>query len=315
MKNILISNQCITHHYVEGETFESIARNYGTTAEKLERLNPQFSPTNLYEGLEIIISKPPFTQEEKYIIKEFNKPARAYGAYKPLIARKLPNYMNEPPEFLNWFYQINIADELTRSGIYAIEKNGEIIVNGSAVHIQGILNVNGHVYATGWDIMNYLKKHHPYVVKFPWPTTSEVKSIMGEVNKQVKIAGEKYGIDPYLLKAIIAQESSFNPRAVSDAKAEGLMQLMPQIIRKLRINDSFDIIENIDGGAREFQECMNAFPNNLEYAIASYNGGIQPINDKIFEGRGLIDVSEETRSYVFLVLKYYSKFRLKNDLK
>jgi LysM repeat protein len=77
MKNILISNQCIIHHYVEGETFESIARNYNTTAEKLQRLNPEFSPTNLYEGLEIIISKPLFTQEEEYIIKKFNKHARA----------------------------------------------------------------------------------------------------------------------------------------------------------------------------------------------------------------------------------------------
>jgi soluble lytic murein transglycosylase-like protein len=93
------------------------------------------------------------------------------------------------------------------------------------------------------------------------------------------------------------------------------MQLMPQIIRKLKINDSFDIIENIDGGARKFQECMNTFPNNLEYAIASYNGGIQPITTQISEGRGLLDVNEETRSYVFLVLKYYSKFRLENNLK
>lgn len=312
-------DQNIIHHYLEGETFESIAKKYGTTVKNLKKINPELSPTNLYEGLKIIVSKSLFSQENEYAIKshisKFSMPTRAYGDYKPLRARSLPPYMDEPPRSLNWFYQINVAYELIRSGIYAIEKNGNVIVNRHVVHIQGAVKANEHVYATGRDIMYYLKTHHPYSVTFPPLTPAERKSIIEEVNKQVIIAGKKYEIDPYLLKAIIAQESLFNPRAVSVTKAEGLMQLMPQIIRELKIEDSFDIIENIDGGARHFKVSLNIFPDNLEYAIASYTGGIEHMVTEIPQARDLQGMKPEIRFYVHKVLGYYAKFKGENNLK
>jgi len=120
----------------------------------------------------------------------------------------------------------------------------------------------------------------------------------------IKAASEKYGVAFALIKAIIKTESDFNPRAISPKGALGLMQLMPENIKRLEIKDAFDAAENIMGGARHFKSLSDHFDGDLSLALAAYNAGIKPV-----EHCQCIPPFRETRDYVKKVLKYYEELK------
>ena len=72
-------------------------------------------------------------------------------------------------------------------------------------------------------------------------------------------AGATHGVDPALLAAVARQESGFDPRAVSPAGAQGLMQLMPGTAQGLGVANSFDPAQAVDGAARLLDDLMSRF--------------------------------------------------------
>ncbi len=84
-------------------------------------------------------------------------------------------------------------------------------------------------------------------------------------------AGEQYGISPSLLAAVARAESGLNPRAVSKAGAQGLMQLMPSTASGLGV-DPFSPAEAVDGAARLLSSYLNEY-GSVETALAAYNAG------------------------------------------
>jgi soluble lytic murein transglycosylase-like protein len=118
----------------------------------------------------------------------------------------------------------------------------------------------------------------------------------------IKEASNKYGIDSELIRAVIKYESGFNPRAVSSAGAEGLMQLMPETARILGVKDSFDIRQNIDGGTCFLRDMLYSFNGDLELSLAAYNAG--PATVRRYGG---VPPYEETIRYIENVLKDYRK--------
>lgn len=85
-------------------------------------------------------------------------------------------------------------------------------------------------------------------------------------------AEARYGVDAGLLAAVARQESGFDPRAVSPAGAQGLMQLMPATARGLGVSDSFDPAQAVDGAARLLRDLTQRF-GSTELALAAYNAG------------------------------------------
>lgn len=86
------------------------------------------------------------------------------------------------------------------------------------------------------------------------------------------------------IKALIWQESSFNPMAVSHCGAMGLTQLMPATAKQLGVKYPYDPEQSIDGGvrylARQYRR-LGEIPDTLErlkFALASYNGGRGYVN-------------------------------------
>ena len=91
-------------------------------------------------------------------------------------------------------------------------------------------------------------------------------------------AGEKYNIDPYVLKSIAKIESNFQTDAVSDKGAQGLMQIMPDTAKALEEKynikvDPYDPRSAIFGAAALMDENLKMFDDDLGKALEAYNGG------------------------------------------
>lgn len=113
-------------------------------------------------------------------------------------------------------------------------------------------------------------------------------------------AEERYRIPRNLLRALIWQESRFNPMAISPAGAAGLAQLMPATARYLGVENRHDPIASIDGGARYLKEMLDRF-EAVHLALAAYNAGPGAV-----ARRGTIPKNGETPAYVNAVLKRWN---------
>lgn len=107
----------------------------------------------------------------------------------------------------------------------------------------------------------------------------------------------QYGLQPNLLKSVAKIESNFNPQAISEAGAQGIMQLMPKTAEGLGVKNSFNPIENIEGGAKYLRQLLDRFDNNIPLALAAYNAGPGAVNKY-----GGIPPYKETQNYVKKVM-------------
>jgi len=119
-----------------------------------------------------------------------------------------------------------------------------------------------------------------------------------EIEAHIREVALRYEIQPILVAAIVEAESEFNPRAVSRRGARGLMQLMPGTASSLRVSDTFDPYENIEGGVRHLRQLMDRYHGNLPVVLAAYNAGEQAV--RVYGG---VPPYRETRRYVSRILR------------
>lgn len=128
-----------------------------------------------------------------------------------------------------------------------------------------------------------------------WANSPKLASLIGQVAQQE-------GLDPNLLKAVVAIESKFDTTSVSTKGAVGLMQLMPDTARLLGVNDRFNPEQNLRGGARYLRQMMERYPESLSLALAAYNAG--PSTVSRFGG---VPPFPATKRYINNVLSYFAK--------
>lgn len=121
-----------------------------------------------------------------------------------------------------------------------------------------------------------------------------------EIMSMIEITSEKYGVDSKLIKALVKQESGFNPNAKSKAGALGLMQLMPSTAKGLGVKDPLDPQQNIEGGVKYVKSMLDRFNGNIILALAAYNAGPNAV--KKYDG---VPPYKETQNYVKSILKNY----------
>jgi len=119
---------------------------------------------------------------------------------------------------------------------------------------------------------------------------------------------EKYEIDAQLVKAVIAVESCFNNKALSKVGAQGLMQLMPDTAKWLKVQDPHDPAQNVRGGVKYLAVLQKEF-DRLELVLAAYNAG--PGNVRRYKG---IPPFAETRAYVTKVQANYRRYKAAKSL-
>ncbi len=133
------------------------------------------------------------------------------------------------------------------------------------------------------------------------------------------------GVDPFLIAAIIREESQYDWRAVSRVGAIGLMQVMPTTanavaqqhrLPSLSRDDLFDQEVNIRIGVRYVEQLLTQFSGNVVQTIAAYNAGPVVVGTwaATYRGRSEDEFVEliqyqETRQYVKRVLRSYKEYR------
>lgn len=122
------------------------------------------------------------------------------------------------------------------------------------------------------------------------------------IDEIIETFSNKYSVDSDFIKAIIKQESGFNPKATSKKGAMGLMQLMPKTAKSLGVNDAYNPFENIEGGVKHIKGLLNRYNNNEELALAAYNAGAGAVKKY-----GGIPPYKETQNYVKSIMATYTK--------
>src|SRR5215469_10960454 len=113
---------------------------------------------------------------------------------------------------------------------------------------------------------------------------------------------DHYGVPRALVHAIIAQESNWNPRALSNKGAAGLMQLMPATAKVYLVGDRFSVTENLGGGIRYLADLMTEFRGEMRLVVAAYYCGSQRI-----ARRGLYYRNPDVVAYVEAVRRRYQR--------
>jgi hypothetical protein len=115
-------------------------------------------------------------------------------------------------------------------------------------------------------------------------------------------AGEREGVDPRFIHAVIQQESKYDPHAHSPAGARGLMQLMPATAKRFDCNDLKDEACNVGAGTKYLAWLLKRFDGDVKLTLAAYNAGEGTV-DK-FQG---VPPYPETQDYVNKIVANYGK--------
>lgn len=152
---------------------------------------------------------------------------------------------------------------------------------GSLLKNRGITSVDAQLYT------------NPNVNISKRPTRDQIMSMIEDTSA-------KYGVDSKLVKALVQQESGFNPNAKSKVGALGLMQLMPSTAKGLGVKDAMDPQQNIEGGVKYLKSMLDRFHGNTILALAAYNAGPNAVSK--YDG---VPPYKETQNYVKSILKNY----------
>ena len=119
----------------------------------------------------------------------------------------------------------------------------------------------------------------------------------------IRLYGDRYGVDPYLIYCLMSQESKFTSRATSPKGAQGLMQLMPATAARYGVANPYDAAQSIMGGTRYLKALLKMFNGRVDLALAGYNAG----ENAVIKHGYNVPPYDETRNYVRLIIARYGK--------
>ena len=127
----------------------------------------------------------------------------------------------------------------------------------------------------------------------------------------IRAAAARHGLDPQLVKAVIAVESGFEAGAVSGKGAVGLMQVLPATGERYGVRADArrsvdaklaDPTLNLEIGTRYLADLRRLFPARTDLALAAYNAG----ENSVIRYHNAIPPFPETQAYVKLVDQFHA---------
>jgi hypothetical protein len=145
------------------------------------------------------------------------------------------------------------------------------------------------------------------VVRYFNPRLDQEKA--GRIAYNILLQSTRWQVDPFLVVAVIAAESGFNPTAASPKGAMGLTQIMPETARSMGLTNPYNVEQNIYAGVRTIRGHLerNQTGNPWEQfalALASYNAGSGAVRRY-----GGVPPFKETRTYIQRVYSIYKALR------
>ncbi len=132
---------------------------------------------------------------------------------------------------------------------------------------------------------------------------NQSSSNTNDIDSLIEQYSAKNGLDSAFVKAVIKQESGFQPNVTSHCGAMGLMQLMPATANSLGVKDAYDPEQNIAGGTKYLKGLLDRFGGDKSLALAAYNAGPNAVAK--YNG---IPPYKETQNYVKNIMSMYQKF-------
>jgi soluble lytic murein transglycosylase-like protein len=121
-----------------------------------------------------------------------------------------------------------------------------------------------------------------------------------EIDQSIVMSAARHNVDPNLVRAVVKVESNFNSNAISRKGAMGLMQLMPQTARQLKVRNPFDPEQNVDAGVRHLKALLQNYNGDVNLTLAAYNAG----EGAVRRSAGVPHIAE-TQDYVRRITTLY----------
>jgi len=131
-------------------------------------------------------------------------------------------------------------------------------------------------------------------------TTASSGQIPANIDELVEQTASRYQVDPELIRAMIRVESDYDPKAVSNKGAMGLMQLIPATAHRFGVANPFDPKQNLEGGVNYLKYLLGLFGGDLNLSLAAYNAGEHSV-----QRSGGIPAIPQTQNYVRRVTSIY----------
>lgn len=196
---------------------------------------------------------------------------------------------------------------MLRNGFSIRHERREVIGEITRLHTDG-----GYVDVPTEQIVSFEKEELP----LPQPETPAVVAATPagavaapeaklDIDQLVREAAEKRHIDPDFVSSLIKYESNFQPRALSNKGAQGLMQLMPKTAAQLGVSNAFDPKANVEAGTEYLSQLLDLYNNDPVKALAAYNAGAHRVEQ--YHG---VPPFRETRLYINHIVRDFSQKKL-----
>jgi soluble lytic murein transglycosylase-like protein len=185
-----------------------------------------------------------------------------------------------------------------------------VLRSGARIHITGYEESNGSVKLNfdggsaeiaASDLVSVEPEEEFQALPAAAPVSTELYADL------IHASATRNGVDEKLIRRVIAEESNFNPRAVSPKRAQGLMQLLPETAARYSVTNVFDPAQNIEAGAHYLKDLLIRYSGNLKLALAAYNAGPEVVDR--YAG---IPPYPETQKYVSRITSSLARNNAKN---